>query len=481
MEQDELSEFLITNQSKKFPSEKTSETLKEPEEGLTREPLTTKNAVKFLLEGTLKNKICRYCLNETSPLYELDRVFQIGGQSVLYKVTVRTMIASFHPFKVVDDPNFPNKICDKCLNRTFISYLFTQQCEQSERALRNCFDDMYEKLNKLDPLERTKKRGRQKLNPNYNVLYSEHAKVIDYAEPIINIVNIESEMLETNNIINEFECPRCWQVLPDMCSLLNHEKVHPKNMWYNCRLCGKSFAKRNQLKKHIRTVHASSHNQLVSNSAFKCAECGVTSESYDQHLQHIEKHKFQTVIEHLLERNMDKLCSVCFNKDAYLVELDKTIGLYGGCPELTGQRSIYNILSLTLPEMNVLHNYTGTKICEKCLNNAITTYIFLNHTHYVRNRLNTCINLMLTSLKSIKPEGKVFIEIAQNTILPPKEPDYIDENLLIDENEEFDESKLAVDVLEDEFRVDSESEDSNTENIVEIYKTPKQYIDKVKK
>lgn len=110
--------------------------------------------------------------------------------------------------------------------------------------------------------------------------------------------------------------------------------------------------------------------------------------------------------------------------------------------------------------MNSLHNFTGTKICEKCLNHAITSYVFIHQTLYVRNRLNTCISLMLDNLNQIaKPEGNVFIEIAQNTIMPLKEPDF-DENILL-KDEEIDESKLKVDVLEDEFRQDSESEESS--------------------
>ncbi|XP_059054586.1 zinc finger protein 62-like isoform X2 [Achroia grisella] len=471
MEQDELSEFLITKENKKLLPEQEVKS-HEPEESIKREPLTTKNAVNFLLAGTLRQKVCRYCLNVATPLYELDRVYQIGTETILYKVTVRDMIASFHPFKVIDEPNFPNRICDKCLNRTFSAYLFTQQCDQSERALRNCFDDIYEKLDKLDPLERPKKRGRQKINPNYNVIYSEHEKVFNYADPLINIINIGTSVDNTSNGYNELQCPRCWQILPNLDSLLNHEKLHPKFMWYNCHICGKSFAKRYQLKRHVRSSHELGKKLSLPDSGFKCTDCGVGSVSYDQHLRHIEKHKFQTVMEHLVHRNMDKLCALCLNKDGHLVELDKTISLHGGHPELTGHKSIYNIVGSTLPEMNILNNYTGSKICEKCLNNAITAYIFLSQTYSIRNRLSICIDSMLSSLKQIvNPEAKLFIEIAQNTIMAPKSPDYIDEDLFIDDDdEEFDEEKLKVEVLEDEFRIKSASDDSDDEERTNIKK-----------
>lgn len=64
------------------------------------ESLTTKNAIKYLLEGRLKKLVCRYCLNVTSPLSELDQVLQIAGEGVLYKITIKDMVASFRPYKV---------------------------------------------------------------------------------------------------------------------------------------------------------------------------------------------------------------------------------------------------------------------------------------------------------------------------------------------------------------------------------------------
>lgn len=65
-----------------------------------REPLTTKRAVELLLEGGLKKKVCRYCLNVASPLSELDQVLQIAGTGTMYKISIRDMVACFHPFKV---------------------------------------------------------------------------------------------------------------------------------------------------------------------------------------------------------------------------------------------------------------------------------------------------------------------------------------------------------------------------------------------
>ncbi|XP_060807993.1 uncharacterized protein LOC106130440 isoform X2 [Amyelois transitella] len=359
MDGDEFSEFLIP---KTGGNDSTSggEDINDEEEtnvtitgvcNLKREPLTTKKAVKFLLEGTLKYKVCRYCMNVDSPLYEMDQVFQIASQGALYKVTIRDMVASFYPFQVLADPNFPTKICNQCLENTIQSYLFTQQCERSGRALRNCFEDMYEKLDKLDPLERTKKRGRQKLNPNYNKLHSEHENVIDYADPVINIVNIGSELTENiDNKINELECPKCWLRFESLESRLYHEKIHPKSMWFNCRICGKSFAKRHVYRKHVKSAHEPSKSKTLIDTDYKCSECDVGSETYDQHLQHIEKHKFHMVMEHLIESKMDELCTVCLSKGVSMVKLDRTINFHGGCPELTGHRSLYTILGSTMPE-----------------------------------------------------------------------------------------------------------------------------------
>lgn len=63
-------------------------------------PLTTKVAVEYLLSGKLKTSVCRYCLKVTVGLSELDQIMQIAGTGVMYKVSIREMIACFYPFKV---------------------------------------------------------------------------------------------------------------------------------------------------------------------------------------------------------------------------------------------------------------------------------------------------------------------------------------------------------------------------------------------
>ncbi|KAI5643500.1 zinc-finger associated domain (zf-AD) domain-containing protein [Phthorimaea operculella] len=430
---------------------------------IKRQALTTKKAIELLLNGTLKSKVCRYCLFITSPLSEMDQIMQIAGKGALYKVTIKDIVASVHPFKVPNDPNFPNKICEKCLNKALQSYLFAQKCEQSGRALHNCFEDMYDKLEKLDPLERVKKRGRQKLHPNHNILYTENRNVIDYAEPIHNLINIGSVSFTNEPFMHDLECKKCWQVLPNVESLANHEKMHPKSMWFNCRICGKAFAKKIHIKRHLK-IHAKGNVNTADekDGKFVCKKCGHSTDDHNVHLQHIEKHKFQTVLEHLVERKMDKLCSVCLSGNGKMIEMDKMICLHGGYPELTGDRSLYNILGSTIPEMNILHNHTGSKICEKCLDHAITSYIFINKTHYIRNRLDTCITNMIESLKCAQPEKRVFIEITQNCIMPITES--YDENLLLEEDE-VDETKLKVDVLEDEFRIEDDESSSDEKDV----------------
>lgn len=63
-------------------------------------PLTTKVAVEYLLNGKLKSNVCRYCLKVTVGLSELDQIMHIAGTGVIYKVSIRAMIACFYPVKV---------------------------------------------------------------------------------------------------------------------------------------------------------------------------------------------------------------------------------------------------------------------------------------------------------------------------------------------------------------------------------------------
>jgi predicted RNA-binding Zn-ribbon protein involved in translation (DUF1610 family) len=255
-------------------------------------------------------------------------------------------------FQVADDNNFPNKICEKCLDRTISSYLFKQQCEKSERAIRNCFDDIFEKLEKLDPLERPKKRGRQKLNPNPNVLYAEHEVVGDYAEPLITLINVCTELTTDDVNKSNFTCSKCTEILPNLESLVNHEKSHPKSMWYHCQQCGKSFAKYNHLKKHLQGAHVKGDPIQLQKSDFKCLDCGFVSPGYNEHLQHIEKHKFKTVMEHLITRKMDKLCAVCLNMGSKFSDMEKIVCLHGGSPDMMGHVTLYNLLGSTVPEVS---------------------------------------------------------------------------------------------------------------------------------
>lgn len=260
-------------------------------------------------------------------------------------------------FQVTEDPNFPNKICNECVDRAISCYLFTQQCERAERALRNCLDDVYEKFEKLDPIEPVKRRGKRKLHPNHNVIRAEHEDVMGYAEPVINIVNVTNHFTteQSNNKISELECKKCWQVLPNVESLVNHETSHPKSMWFSCRLCGKSFVKCSHLRRHIKETH----QYIEENSAeikiddFKCNECGSTNKTLAEHLQHNEKHKFKSLFKCLVERKVDSLCTVCFDKSSRLTSLNDVVHLHGGYTGLTGDKSIENILTAAIPGVSI--------------------------------------------------------------------------------------------------------------------------------
>ncbi|KAL4707514.1 hypothetical protein ACJJTC_000266 [Scirpophaga incertulas] len=232
-------------------------------------------------------------------------------------------------------------------------------------------------------------------------------------------------------------------------------------MWYHCRHCGKSFPKYNLLKKHVQSTHNDS-KQTIKKTDFVCKECGVVNEDYHLHLRHVEKHKFQLIIHHLITRRMNKLCSLCLNKSSKLNPLEKRICIHGGYPDIMGDRTVYNILKSFMPEMNFPHSYTGTKICDKCLNHAIVTYVFKHQTLYIMNRLKSCINHMLQQVDTVQnPEGSIFVEISHELIMPIKDEYFNDNHLFLDDDEDVDEGKHNVEVLEDEFRIDSENDDSD--------------------
>ncbi|CAK1549152.1 unnamed protein product [Leptosia nina] len=306
--------------------------------------LSSREALQFLLNGTLRLRVCRYCLNITNNLCELDEVLVLAGKSGLYEVTIKDIIGSFHPIKVIYDENYPNKICTSCFENALQCYLFTQRCEQAERAFNNFFEDINEKFNKLDPMEPVKKRGKPKLKPNHNILYTEHRNVIDYAEPIINLIHLNT--LSTNNDSNNLECPKCWQVLPNQMSLVNHEKAHPQTMWYHCKECGKAFVKYTQLKRHMRLGHEDIQNTECY--MFTCKQCGCRNHSLNEHLLHIEKHRFTSALKDLVMKPEGN-CDICFNKDV-TVNLNESMHFQGMGKGLVGEKTIHTIASTIFPD-----------------------------------------------------------------------------------------------------------------------------------
>lgn len=87
---DSLEEFLKISPSNKDANIKT----------FVRQPLTTKTAIELLLNGELKIRVCKFCLYIDDNLYELDQIFEIMGNKMPYKLSVKDMIGSIYPFQV---------------------------------------------------------------------------------------------------------------------------------------------------------------------------------------------------------------------------------------------------------------------------------------------------------------------------------------------------------------------------------------------
>lgn len=98
------------------------------------EDLTTKTAISFLISGTLTSNVCRYCLEVTKELNSLEKMVEIGSKGGFFSVTVKDMVASFHPFQV----SLEKSACD------FDDDLCGPAGEEPHRRLR-------EEFTQLDP------------------------------------------------------------------------------------------------------------------------------------------------------------------------------------------------------------------------------------------------------------------------------------------------------------------------------------------
>lgn len=107
---------------------------------------------------------------------------------------------------------------------------------------------------------------------------------------------------------------------------------------------------------------------------------------------------------------------------------------------------------------NNLNEYTGSKVCEKCVNSALTSYTFIHNTYFAKKRLSACVSHMLENLENIVPEKTLCIEIANDIIMPVK----LNEIIFTDDEDlkaETDDEDIKKEVfLEDEYRVQSEDE-----------------------
>lgn len=434
-----------------------------------RGPLTSKKAIELLMEGKLGSKVCKFCLNLEPNMYEMGQIFEIAGKKGSCRVTVRDMVGSIYPFEILNEKELPQSICNKCLNRTISSYLFAQQIDRSERALQNFIEDMNNKFDKLDPLDRPKKRGRQKINPNSDTLYAACEFVYDYADPQMCLVNRGNDLKK--DTINQLECPKCWRQFSSIELRMSHEIIHPASMWYCCRICGYSFPKYQGYRRHIRETHDAP--VVIKNPTLACqCKCGNITGNYSEHLQHIEKHKFRTIMESMISGKMDKLCVICMGKEHGMVGLDMKLRLHGGYPEITGDRTLQSILNTTIPDITRPSQLTGTKICESCLDRVISTYLLIQQSHCIKSRLSNCMDHMINSLETVEgPNHKIFVEISSNLIMPKIESDIFD----------VDTDELKVEVLEDEFRIEESGSESENEANVKSDSLDSEYEVKVLK
>ncbi|KAL6953690.1 hypothetical protein U1Q18_051316 [Sarracenia purpurea var. burkii] len=80
------------------------------------------------------------------------------------------------------------------------------------------------------------------------------------------------------------DCPYCFDVFTTVDGLRIHKRAHYKNNNYICKLCSASFISMLGWKNHY-----NSHN---SDLQHLCDSCNVRYNSFQQLVQHIERHKY---------------------------------------------------------------------------------------------------------------------------------------------------------------------------------------------
>ncbi|KRT82113.1 zinc-finger associated domain containing protein [Oryctes borbonicus] len=235
------------------------------------------------------NKLCRTCMNIVEDDQRNCVIDDVTGQ----KSELNEMLLHIMGTNVLSEECLPKFMCNECLQKLEIAYLFKQQCQNTYLHFR---DFMYSPEKSNSEVETTNNficttcRGsfstqyRFKYNSNDDVntdLISDNAEEIsslvsDRRQQVNAMVNNKHKFVNLDRSVSS--------------KIAQHEEIEASNKSRSCDLCSRTF--NTELSLHLHFVnHAvlaeSDTDPDIFNQYFFCRSCGETFSCYEDLENHV--------------------------------------------------------------------------------------------------------------------------------------------------------------------------------------------------
>lgn len=183
----------------------------------------------------------------------------------------------------------PSLICPKCEEQLSTAYIFKQQCERTDAALREYT---------TQPLPNTIKEENESLDivvkPDLGMLDMDMYDNDPYSDAESQHSNYSTTVKKKKKVkgsskVKHRQCKYCNKVLTTKEGLKLHERRHTGEKLKSCPICNASFAKSNHLVRHM-----SSHNKPTEQYKHTCEECGMGFTKAFHLVKHKREHKNET-------------------------------------------------------------------------------------------------------------------------------------------------------------------------------------------
>lgn len=187
-------------------------------------------------------------------------------------------------FQLLESENLPDKICDRCRDKVFISFELVQLCVGSERTLRN--QNARNTVLKQTGGEEVIAQSLENSALEYTEDKDCNISVTDEAtsESSACSRDIKIEFTKGHNSDDKYYCEECMLSYRNKNTFQRHIKTHDKSKQWKCEHCQQRFAKQLHLNVHLRTHIRKEDKEFV------CSTCGEQF-TYEYLLkQHFYKH-----------------------------------------------------------------------------------------------------------------------------------------------------------------------------------------------